>query len=334
MSGRWGEEPRLLGDSGAAVCVCPVNYHEEFGLDSSDEAMRHIPELSMVDSTEILTYGIRRITYAMTEAGFELEVMWIVARVHLPVVAFSYLNDIGFDVLLRAHHQSYFSWPDETDSENVCPIYREGPLFWLQPLRVIHDQEQQLVAGVKDRSGHDEWRLEGMTLVRVHKRAREQLFNPSAQGVGLPEGVILDMIQEARITYATFVDGTSETKRDTWFISEPPTRLRKKWTGETRFALIAPGEETGEDIQEPDYVDDFKDDFFDGIDYTEDDDMQDLPEKSDNYEEDMWNVFDQDLERKEVGPVPKITGNTMRRIRYFSGSILDVERTCLFRRTR
>ena len=78
------------------------------------------------------------------------------------------------------------------------------------------------------------------------------MFNPSARGVELPAGVILEMIKPKRMTYATFIDGTTQVKTDDWYVSEPPVRLRKKWTGETRFALADPAGDEGQEIQLPD----------------------------------------------------------------------------------
>ena len=303
MSGQEEEgEERLLGDSGAAVCVCPLQYHEEFGLDLDQP----LPELTMVDSSAIITYGFRVVVYEMNDRGFTLEIPYIVANVHLPVVAFSYLNDLGLDIILRAGHGSYLSLPDETDPNNTCPIYREGPLFWLQPRRTI--MSNNLIAGVRNPTGNDEWQLSGMTLIRYHRRPREQLFNPSARGVELPAGVILEMIKPKRMTYATFIDGTTQVKTDDWYVSEPPVRLRKKWTGETRFALADPAGDEGQEIQLPD--EDGDNDWFGEV-----DDEDDLPEivnnwrrereRTDDFEADMWNVFDTEKEVKAGRPRTK-----------------------------
>ena len=108
---------KLMIDSGAQCCVCPLNYAPEIELVKVDR--RELPDLHSVTGAAMKIEGVKYITYRLA-GHHEMTVRYYVTDVGGPILSVSGLNYSGYSPVLSdepylLYYKDFITKLDKTD---------------------------------------------------------------------------------------------------------------------------------------------------------------------------------------------------------------------------
>jgi hypothetical protein len=208
----------ILFDSGASVHCCPLSFGSSWPLSPLHGTT---PQLRSVSGEAITVHGKRLVGLQL--GTHVVHIQFYVCDVHFPVISVSRLTSQGYVTHLEKKEMTLTAPTGE-----VIDIHCTGPTFYLEPtvldyvenhfVHVCTAMKVQLAAVTLDSKKQvfyhaDRWKLDGQTLVRLHKRPRKTLFVPTGTK-DMP--VTVEELAEQRLTEVIFADGTTQVIEDNW----------------------------------------------------------------------------------------------------------------------
>ena len=235
---------RLMIDSGAQCCVCPINYAPEIPIVKVDK--RELPQIHSVTGATMKVEGVKYVTYQLAN-HHEMTVRYYVTDVRGPILSVNGLNKTGYSpVLSEDPYLMYFK-------NYITKLEKSEGLYYVVSL-VRKEFEGTMTRSkvIAVSISSDYWKIEGNKAIRVHLKPRKYKFTPQTNntypGNGKENDPWLFRLKEGRITKVKFVTSPDQvhTMTDDWRHSTTSSELPEKWTGETIFEYM-----TDEEVKKP-----------------------------------------------------------------------------------
>jgi hypothetical protein len=183
----YDKSDELMVDSGAQVCVCPLQYAPEIPLTKlSDE---ETPKLRTVTDKPIKVYGVKWIDYLLDD-GHWMAMRFLVCDVTMCIVSEHGLSKCNYETRLGKHSTL---WHRGTMVNNLhrrnginyivttgrCEHRRQRrPLHYYGNTTKHTTTNPEVVAAIPT---NDYWQIEGNRAIRVHVRPRLQKYIPTTK---------------------------------------------------------------------------------------------------------------------------------------------------------
>ena len=222
---------KLMIDSGAQCCVCPLNYAPEIEMVKVDR--RELPELHSVTGAAMKVEGVKYIMYRLA-GHHEMRVRYYVTDVGGPILSVNGLNQSGYSPVLS--EKPYL----EQFKHYITELKKESGLYYLISMdrskaNIGQEESKRLIAGT---TSSDYWKLEGDKAIRVHLKPRRFKFTPTTEstcpGNGKENGPWLHRLGSERVTKVRLLrDPTNEiVLEENWMHAASTNDIGEKWLGE------------------------------------------------------------------------------------------------------
>jgi len=195
----WQIKDKLMMDSGAGVCVCPLAYAEDCPLLPVSEEEK--PPLRNVSGGRVTVYGKREVKYLLSPTII-LTVLFWVCQVHAPLLSVDALCKKGLTTTFTGTDSWLYK---DYHSEEWVKLFKQGPLWFVptlgrvksrppKPLSTEDEVTKRLEEKMKAMSRYlavvselpkppntswsDYWVVRKDCTVRAHRSARRRLYFP------------------------------------------------------------------------------------------------------------------------------------------------------------
>ena len=250
----YDKSDELMVDSGAQVCVCPLQYAPEIPLTKLSE--EETPKLRTVTDKPIKVYGVKWIDYLLDD-GHWMAMRFLVCDVTMCIVSEHGLSKCNYETRLGKNSTL---WHQGTMVNNlhrrngINYIVTTGRCEYRRQRRSLHHNGNttkptttttDIVAAIPT---NDYWQIEGNRAIRVHVRPRLQKYIPTTKntypGTEKTTDPWLHRLGPSRTTKVVYqhtpddqVGGKTKpiVITDSWASLETHEPLPHHWTGQTIF---------------------------------------------------------------------------------------------------
>ena len=152
---------KLMIDSGAQCCVCPLNYAPEIEMVRVDR--RELPDLHSVTGAAMRIEGVKYVKYRLS-GHHEMTVRYYVTDVGGPILSVNGLNQSGYSPVLSEnpyllHYKDYITKLEKVDG--LYYIISYGKYHYVGPV-----EKTRIIVGS---TTSEYWKIEGGKAIRVHQ---------------------------------------------------------------------------------------------------------------------------------------------------------------------